>query len=79
MQLTFSNMTLELNIFYMYNKQFHPREEEGPEEVCMIDNLVEEHCDQNMQDELNERLEDLEEGLSEPADVLATLQGWRRK
>ncbi|RVW47919.1 Retrovirus-related Pol polyprotein from transposon 17.6 [Vitis vinifera] len=32
-----------------------------------------------MQDELNESLEDLEEGLSEPADVLATLQGWRRK
>ncbi|RVW80049.1 Retrovirus-related Pol polyprotein from transposon 17.6 [Vitis vinifera] len=28
---------------------------------------------------LNESLEDLEEGLSEPADVLATLQGWRRK
>ncbi|RVW12128.1 Transposon Ty3-G Gag-Pol polyprotein, partial [Vitis vinifera] len=39
----------------------------------------EEHCDQNMQDELNESLEDLEEGLSETADVLATLQGWRRK
>ena len=32
-----------------------------------------------MQDELNESLEDLEEGLSEPVDVLATLQGWRRK
>ena len=45
MQLTFGNMTLELNIFYMCNKQFHLGEEEGPEEVCMIDNLVEEHCD----------------------------------
>ena len=45
MQLTFGNMTLELNIFYMCNKQFHPGEEEGLEEVCMIDNLVEEHCD----------------------------------
>ena len=32
-----------------------------------------------MQDKLNESLEDLEEELSEPADVLATLQGWRRK
>ncbi|KAL6327003.1 hypothetical protein AAG906_012687 [Vitis piasezkii] len=32
-----------------------------------------------MQDKLNESLEDLEEGLSEPSDVLATLQGWRRK
>ena len=26
MQLTFGNMTLELNIFYMCNKQFHPEE-----------------------------------------------------
>ncbi|RVW75807.1 hypothetical protein CK203_055101 [Vitis vinifera] len=75
MQLTFGNMTLELNIFHMSKKLITPEEEEGPEEVCIIDTLVEEHCDQNMQDELNESLEDLEEGLSEPADVLATLQG----
>ncbi|RVW47811.1 Retrovirus-related Pol polyprotein from transposon 17.6 [Vitis vinifera] len=70
MQLTFGNMTLELNIFHMSKKLITPEEEEGPEEVCIIDTLVEEHCDQNMQDELNESLEDLEEGLSEPADVL---------
>ncbi|KAL6313165.1 hypothetical protein AAG906_016743 [Vitis piasezkii] len=79
MQLTFGNMTLELNIFHMSKKLITLEEEEGPEEVCIIDTLVEEHYDQNMQDELNESLEDLEEGLSEPADVLATLQGWRRK
>ncbi|KAL6311969.1 hypothetical protein AAG906_026377 [Vitis piasezkii] len=79
MQLTFGNMTLELNIFHMSKKLITPEEEEGPKEVCIIDTLVEEHCDQNMQDKLNESLEDLEEGLSEPADVLATLQGWRRK
>nr|CAN79401.1 hypothetical protein VITISV_002479 [Vitis vinifera] len=79
MQLTFGNMTLELNIFHMSKKLITPEKEEGPEEVCIIDTLVEKHCDQNMQDELNESLEDLKEGLSEPADVLATLQGWRRK
>ena len=78
MQLTFGNMTLELNIFYMCNKQFHPGEEEGQKEVCMIDNLVEKHCDQNMQDELNESLGDLDEGLPEPSDLLATLPGCRR-
>ncbi|RVX11442.1 hypothetical protein CK203_015976 [Vitis vinifera] len=78
MQLTFGNMTLELNIFHMSKKLITPEKEEGPEEVCIIDTLVEEHCDQNMQDELNESLEDLEKGLSEPADVLATLQGWTR-
>ncbi|RVW87081.1 Retrovirus-related Pol polyprotein from transposon 17.6 [Vitis vinifera] len=33
MQLTFGNMTLELNIFYMSKKLITPEEEEGPEEV----------------------------------------------
>ena len=45
MQLTFSNMTLELNIFHLYKKNIHLEEEEDLEEVCMIDTLVEEHCD----------------------------------
>ncbi|WJZ98664.1 hypothetical protein VitviT2T_017175 [Vitis vinifera] len=79
MQLTFGNMTLELNIFHMSKNQITPEEEEGPEEVCIIDTLVEEHYNQNMQDKLNESLGDLEERLSEPLDVLATLQGWRRR
>ena len=79
MQLTFGNMTLELNIFYMSKKLITPEEEEGPEEVCIIDTLVEEHYNQNVQDKLNESLGDLEEGLSEPSNVLATLQGWRRR
>ncbi|WKA10528.1 hypothetical protein VitviT2T_028094 [Vitis vinifera] len=79
MQLTFGNMKLELNIFYMSKKLITLEEEEGPEEVCIIDTLVEEHCNQNMQDKLNESLGDLEEGLPEPSDVLATLQGWRRR
>ncbi|KAL6313375.1 hypothetical protein AAG906_001087 [Vitis piasezkii] len=33
-----------------------PREEEGPEEVCIIDTLVEEHCNQNMQDKRREEI-----------------------
>ncbi|RVW73099.1 Retrovirus-related Pol polyprotein from transposon 297 [Vitis vinifera] len=61
MQLTFGNMTLDLNIFYMSKKQTTPEEEEGPEELCIIDTLVEEHCNQNMQDKLNESLVDFEE------------------
>ncbi|KAL6312864.1 hypothetical protein AAG906_041036 [Vitis piasezkii] len=79
MQLMFGNMTLEFNIFYMSKKLITPKEEEGPEEVCIIDTLVEEHCNQKMQDKLNESLGDLEEGLPEPSDMLATLQGWRRR
>ena len=78
MQLTFCNMTLELNIFYMSKKLITPEEEEGPEEVCIIDTLVEEHCNQKMQEKLNESLGGLEEGLPEPSDLLTTLQGWRR-
>ncbi|RVW24469.1 Transposon Ty3-G Gag-Pol polyprotein [Vitis vinifera] len=78
MQLTFGNMTLDLNIFYMSKKQITPEEEEGPEELCIIDTLVEEHCNQNMQDKLNESLVDFEEGLSESPTVLATLQSWRK-
>nr|CAN78226.1 hypothetical protein VITISV_004314 [Vitis vinifera] len=59
MQLTFGNMTLELNIFYMCKKPINPDEEEGPEEVCTIDTLVEEHCNQKIQEKLNESLGDL--------------------
>ena len=39
----------------------------------MIDNLVDEHCDKKMLEDLNESLEDLDEGLPEPSDLLATL------
>ncbi|RVW95570.1 Retrovirus-related Pol polyprotein from transposon 17.6 [Vitis vinifera] len=78
MQLTFGNMTLDLNIFYMSKKKITSEEEEGPEELCIIDTLVEEHCNQNMQDKLNESLVDFEEGLSESPTVLATLQSWKK-
>ena len=78
MQLTFGNMTLELNIFYMSKKLITPEKEEGLEEVCIIDTLVEEHYNQKIQEKLNESLGDLDEGLLEPSDLLATLPPWRR-
>ncbi|RVW57926.1 hypothetical protein CK203_112445 [Vitis vinifera] len=46
-----------------------PEEEEGLEEVCLINTLVEEHCDKNLEENLNESLGVLEEGLPEPSDV----------
>ena len=70
-------MTLELNIFYMSKKPINPEEEEGPEEVCIIDTLVEEHCNKKIQEKLNESLGDLDEGLPKPTDLLATLLGWK--
>ena len=69
MQLTFGNMTIELNTSYLCKKQFHV----GEKEVCMINNLVEKHCDKKMQEDLNESLGDLDEGLPEPSGLLATL------
>ena len=39
----------------------------------MIDNLVEEHYDQKVLEDLNESLGDLDEGLLEPSYLLATL------
>ncbi|RVW66635.1 hypothetical protein CK203_063602 [Vitis vinifera] len=79
MQLTFGNMTLELSIFHLCKRHLHPEEEEGLEEVCLINTLVEEHCDKNLEESLNESLEVLEEGLPEPSDVLAIMSPWRRK
>ncbi|RVW72128.1 hypothetical protein CK203_057982 [Vitis vinifera] len=62
----------------MSKKPINPEEKEGPEEVCIIDTLVEEHCNQKMQEKLNESLRDLDEGLPKPSYLLATLPGWRR-
>ena len=56
MQLTFGNMTLELNIFHLSKKHMQPMED-GPEEVCIIDTILEEQADQQrMQDLLTEEL-----------------------
>ncbi|RVW69938.1 hypothetical protein CK203_061901 [Vitis vinifera] len=79
MQLTFGNMTLELNIFHLCKRHLHPEEEEGLEEVCLINTLVEEHCDKNLEESLNESLEVLEDGLLEPSDVLAIMSPRRRE
>ena len=43
MQLTFENMTLELNIFHLSKKHMQPVEED-PEEVCIIDTILEEQA-----------------------------------
>ena len=44
MQLTFGNMTLELNIFHLCKR--HPNQDEDEQEdVCLIDTLIEEHVE----------------------------------
>ena len=44
-QLTFGNMTLELNIFHLGKNHVHHKEEDL-EEVCLIDTIMEEQCEQ---------------------------------
>ncbi|RVW60115.1 Transposon Ty3-G Gag-Pol polyprotein [Vitis vinifera] len=72
-------MTLELNIFHLCKRHLYPEEEEGFEEVCLINTLVEEHCDKSLEESLNENLEVLEDGFPEPSDVLAIMSPWRRR
>ena len=45
MQLTFGNMTLELNIFHVSKKHMQPMDD-VPEEVCITDTILEEQDDQ---------------------------------
>ncbi|KAL6337976.1 hypothetical protein AAG906_005946 [Vitis piasezkii] len=45
---------------------------------CLLNTLVEEHCDKNLEENLTESLGVLEEGLPEPSDVLAIMSPWRR-
>ena len=61
MQLTFGNMTLELNIFHLSKKHMQPVEE-GLEEICIIDTIMEEQADQQQRhDVLTEELFDYPE------------------
>ena len=58
MQLTFGNMTLELNIFHLSKKHMQPAKE-GPEEIFIIDTILEEQADKKqMQDVLTKELFD---------------------
>ena len=79
MQLTFVNMTLELNIFHLSKKHVH-LEEEGPEEVCLINTIANEQCGQHkLQEKSIEELAKLPEKLNEPSDLCATFYPWRKK
>ena len=45
MQLTFGNMTLELNIFLLSKKNMHQQEDDS-EEVCAIKAILEEQANE---------------------------------
>ena len=69
MQLTFRNMTLELNIFHMSKKHMQPMKDDL-EEICIIDAILEEQADQQqMQDVLTEELVEWSEEQQEAQDM----------
>ena len=76
MQLTFRNMTLELNIFHLSKKHMQPLEE-GLEEVCIIDTIMEEQAEQ--QEVMIEELSYLSEELQETQEICVLHGPWRKK
>ena len=58
MQLTFVNMTLELDIFHLSKKYMQPVEDDC-EEICIIDTILEEQANERqVQNVLNQELSD---------------------
>ena len=79
MQLTFGNMTLELNIFHLGKRHMHS-EGDDFEEVCILDTILEEQANQQqVQDILTSELSECLEEQHEPQEV-SFIQGyWRRR
>ena len=79
MQLTFGNMTLELNIFHLSKRHMHS-EEDDCEEVCIIDAILEEQAnEQQVQDLLTPELSACPEVQQEPQGMSLVQGYWRRK
>ena len=78
-QLTFGNMTLELNIFHLSKRHMLPVEDDC-EEVCIIDIILEEQADeQQVQDVLTQELSECLVEQQEPQ-CMSLVQGcWRKK
>ena len=79
MQLTFGNMTLQLNIFLLSKRHMQPVEDDC-EEVCVIDTILEERAnEQQVQDLLTQELSECLVEQQEPQ-CMSLVQGcWRQK
>ena len=79
MQLTFGNMTLELNIFHLSKKHMHQQEDDS-EEVCAIEAILEKQENELLvQDVLTRELVDINEDQQELKEVSLLHGHWRRK
>ena len=74
MQLTFSNMTLELNIFHLSNKDKPVEDEERKsEEVCLSGTDVGKHSAQKLQEELTKNQEAVNKGSTASVTLPASI------
>ena len=79
MQLTFGNMTLELNIFHLSKRHMHS-EEDDCEEVCIIDEILKKQAnEQQVQDVLTPELSKCLGAQQEPQCMSLGQGYWRRK
>ena len=79
MQLTFRNMTLELNIFHLRKKHMHQQKDDS-EEVCSIEAILEEQANELLVQEVFSReLVDNNEDQHELQKVSLLHGQWRRK
>ena len=79
MQLTFGNITLELNISHLSKEHMHQQEDDS-EEVCAIDAILEEQVNELLvQDVLTRELVDINEDQQELEKVSLLHGQWRRK
>ena len=75
MQLTFGNMTIELNIIHLSKRHMHS-EEDDCEEVCIIDAILEEQAnEQQVQDVLTPELSEYLGEQQEPQ-CMSLVQGY---
>ena len=74
MQLTFGNMTFELNIFHLSNKDKPAEDEEQKSEVCLSGTCVGKHSAHKLHGELTKNQEAVKEGsttsVTLPASVM---------
>ena len=79
MQLTFGNMTLELNIFHLSKRHMYPVEDDC-EEVCFIDKILEEQVNEpQVQDVLTPELSECLVEQQEPQCMSLVHGYWRKK
>ena len=79
MQLTFGNMTLELNIFHLSKKHMQSVEDDC-EEVCIIDTILEAQANERqVQDVLNQELSDNLVEQQYPQSMNLVHGHWRKK